>query len=163
MDEAGHRRTIDAERVWRRLAQLHHYLDAELGQGLGAHGLSHPDYLVLAQLSDEVDGRRRLVELARDLGWEKSRTSHHVARMRARGLVSKATCPTDRRGSFVVLTDQGRRARAQAAPHYLADVRRLLDAATPAQLAALEVAADTVLARADARATDASPAPRSGA
>ena len=153
MHEAEDRRAVDAERAWRRLAQVHHYLDTELGQGLGAYGLSHPDYLVLAKLGDEVDGRRRLVELARDLGWEKSRTSHHVARMCARGLVSKATCPTDRRGAFVILTDQGWRARARAAPHYLADVRRLLDAVTPTQLAVLEAVADAVLGRVEDEAT----------
>ncbi|MGC8510686.1 MAG: MarR family winged helix-turn-helix transcriptional regulator [Acidimicrobiales bacterium] len=161
MNEAEDRRAATADRVWRRLAQLHHHLEAELGRGLGAHGLSHPDYLVLATLDEVIDGRRRLVELARDLGWEKSRTSHHIARMCARGLVTKSTCPTDRRGAFVVLTDQGRRARARAAPHYLADVRRLLGSVTPTQLAALEAVANVVLARADDQVTDGSPAPPS--
>jgi DNA-binding MarR family transcriptional regulator len=127
---------------------MQHYLEAQLGRGLSAHGLSHPDYLVLAALDDETAGRRRLVELAHDLGWEKSRTSHHVTRMCARGLVTKASCPTDRRGAFVVVTDEGRRARARATPDYLADVRRLLlDALTPAQLAALDAITSVVPTR----------------
>ena len=147
------------DRAWRHLSRMHQYLEGQLGRGLAAHGLSHPDYLVLTALDEDRDGRRRLVELARDLGWEKSRTSHHVARMCARGLVAKSTCPTDRRGTFVVLTDEGRRARALAAPDYLADVTRLfLDAVTPVQLTALDTIATTVLTRADGEVGDDSPA-----
>ncbi len=150
------------ELAWRHVAGVYHHLEAELNQGLSAHGLSHPDYLVLTALDEDRDGRRRLVELALDLGWEKSRTSHHVARMCARGLVTKATCPTDRRGTFVVLTDQGRRARARATPDYLAAVRRLLAAVTSTQLAVLEAVADTILRRSGDQCVSGSPAPADG-
>ena len=41
--------------------------------------------------------------------WEKSRTSHHIARMVKRGLVVRDKCPEDGRGTFVVVTDGGGR------------------------------------------------------
>jgi hypothetical protein len=45
-------------------------------QGLAADaGLSYSDYLVSVALTDRSDGRLRLFELARDLGWENSRAS----------------------------------------------------------------------------------------
>ena len=46
-------------------------------------GLSLPDFDVLVQLTEADDGRLRVSELARALGWERSRLSHHVARMAA--------------------------------------------------------------------------------
>lgn len=52
---------------------------------------------------DRSDGRMRLFELVAVLGWEKSRLSHHVARMAARGLVTEEKCDTDRRGAFVAV------------------------------------------------------------
>ena len=65
-------------------------LEGELARQLAADsGLSYPDYLVLVALTDRPDGRMRLFELAGVLGWEKSRLSHHVARMATRGLVKK--------------------------------------------------------------------------
>ena len=110
-------------RAWKGLSLMHLQLQARLGQHLNAHGLSYQDYLVLASLSDQPTGRRRVVELSEELGWEKSRLSHHIARMCERGLVTKAPCPSDQRGIFVILTDQGRSHLASAAPHHVLDVR----------------------------------------
>lgn len=67
----------------------------------------------------------RLLELAGALGWEKSRLSHHVARMAAGGLVNKEKCDADRRGAFVVVTKRGRKEVGAAAPNHVAAVRRL--------------------------------------
>ena len=51
---------------------------------------------------------------------------------------SAGGCPTDRRGSFAVLTDEGMAALAAAAPHHVEAVRtHLFDRLTPAQLAQL--------------------------
>src|SRR6478609_509246 len=93
------------ERSWRALQFMQMRLDGELARQLAADsGLSYPDYVVLVALTDRPDGRMRLFELAGVLGWEKSRLSHHVARMEARGMVRKERCDTDRRGAFVVVT-----------------------------------------------------------
>ena len=90
-------------RAWRALQRMHMQLTGALARQLGeGSNLSYPDYEVLVALTDQPDGRLRPFELGHLLGWEKSRLSHHIARMAARGLVRKERCTTDRRGSFVV-------------------------------------------------------------
>ena len=139
------------ERAWRGLQFMQMRLIAELSRRLAADSeLSYPDYLVLVALTDRPDGRMRSFELARDLGWEKSRLSHHVARMAERGLVAKEKCGDDRRGAFVVVTDRGRREIEAAAPGHVDAVRRLfVDRLTPRQLDTVAAAAEAVLAALD--------------
>src|SRR5579875_2269814 len=89
-------------------------------------GLSIADFSVLVQLSEHVDGRMRVLELARALRWEKSRLSHQLTRMQQRGLIDRSYCSEDRRGAFVVLTDRGRAVVDAAAPQHVESVRRYL-------------------------------------
>ena len=135
------------EKAWRALQVMQMRLTAELARQLTAEsGLSYQDYLVLVALTDQPEGRRRLFELACDLGWEKSRVSHHIARMAARGLVVKQRCGADRRGAEVVVTKRGLKEIEAAAPGHVAAVRRLfVDRLTPAQLDAVGAAATAVL------------------
>ena len=98
--------------IWRDFTLMQFQLFALLGRELADEGLSYQDYVVLADLTDSPESQARLSDLGRDLGWEKSRVSHHVTRMAARGLVVRTKCPTDQRGWFVVLTDAGRQAMA---------------------------------------------------
>ena len=143
------------ERAWRSLQFMQLRLEGELARQLATDsGLSYPDYVVLVALTDRPDGRMRLFELAGVLGWEKSRLSHHVGRMAARGLVRKEKCESDRRGAYVVVTRRGRTEIQAAAPGHVAAVRRLfVDRLTPSQLDALGEAADIVLAGFDGRET----------
>lgn len=135
-------------RAWRGLQFMHLQVDGELARRLAAESsLSYQDYVVLVRLTDQPDGRLRLNELGDQIGWEKSRLSHHVTRMAKRGLVEKLECPSDRRGTFVVVTDQGRSEIEAAAPGHLIAVRELfVDHLSPAQLEALAEIAETVLA-----------------
>lgn len=135
-------------RAWRALQFMQLRLSGRLAADVAATSeLSYADYLVLVAVSDRPDGRARLFELVEDLGWEKSRVSHQVARMSSRGLVRKELCGQDRRGAFVVTTESGRRAIEAAAPHHVAMVRRLfVDPLTPAELDAITSAAEKVLA-----------------
>lgn len=138
--------TDDELRAWRNLSLMQLQLSALLGRELASDGLSYSDYLVLANLSDRADRQARLLELGRDLGWEKSRVSHHVTRMEQRGLVERVRCPSDQRGWFVAMTEAGRSAIAAAAPGHVAVVRRhFIDLLTPEQLATLDDIARTVL------------------
>jgi DNA-binding MarR family transcriptional regulator len=139
------------ERAWRALQFMQLRLERELAHQLaaGSH-LSYPDYLVLVALTDHPTGRLRMFELGEVLGWEKSRVSHHVARMADRGLVKKESCGTDRRGAYVSVTRTGRTAIRRAAPGHVAAVRRLfVDRLSPDQLDAVADAAETVLAAFD--------------
>jgi DNA-binding MarR family transcriptional regulator len=135
------------ERAWRTLQAMQLRLEGELARQLAADsGLSYPDYLVLVVLTGRPDGRIRLFELALALGWEKSRVSHHIARMSGRGLVKKQRCGSDRRGAYVLVTRRGRKEIETAAPGHVATVRRLfVDRLTPEQLDALGDAAEAVL------------------
>lgn len=137
----------DEQRAWRNLTLMQLQLVGLLSRELAAtSGLSYQDYGVLAELSDRPDHQARLHELGRELGWEKSRVSHHVSRMERRGLVARVKCPTDQRGWFVALTDDGRAAIERAAPEHVTAVRRyFVDLLSPADLAAVDRIARTVL------------------
>ena len=141
------------EQAWRALQFMQMRLEGALARRLAAESdLSYPDYLVLVALTDSPDGRLRSFELAAVLGWEKSRLSHHVARMVGRGLVEKEPCDDDRRGAFVAVTRQGRSAITAAAPGHVDAVRRLfLDHVTAEQLDAIAAAANAVLQVLDGR------------
>lgn len=133
--------------TWKSYSLMNLQVAAHLSRDLAREGLSWPDYLVLTTLSDEPDGRRRLVDLARELGWEKSRASHHVSRMHARGLVDKMHCPSDARGTFIVLTDRGRREVARVAPAHVSLVRELfIDQLSARERTTLRHFAERVLA-----------------
>lgn len=135
-------------RAWRDLQVMQNQLSAVLGRELVERsGLSYVDYLVLAALTDRPDGRLRAFELGRELGWEKSRLSHHISRMAERGLVEKQKCSADRRGAFVAVTQTGRRAIEAAAPGHVASVRRrFIDRLSREQINALSEISGTVLA-----------------
>jgi DNA-binding MarR family transcriptional regulator len=137
----------EEQAAWRGLLRMHERLTAALGRQLLAEaGLSTQDYAVLVALTDTPDGNLRPGDLGRELGWEKSRVSHHIARMVDRGLVRRARCDTDQRGWYLTITDQGRAAIESAAPGHVAAVRRaFLDRLTPAQLRTLAQAAEAVL------------------
>jgi DNA-binding MarR family transcriptional regulator len=141
----------DEQRAWRGYLAMNARLDARLSRQLQADvGLSLSDFAVLVYLTDRAEGRVRAFELARDLQWEKSRLSHHLARMQRRGLVTRQECPEDARGAFIVLTEEGRRAIERAAPCHVETVRELFfDQLTAEQVETLGAIASQVLARLD--------------
>ena len=137
------------QRAWRGLLQMSAQIDVAVNRQLQhCSGLSNVDYGVLVPLSEAPDGRLRPFEIARELGWEQSRLSHHLSRMQKRGLVERSECASDRRGAFVSITDAGLAAIEAAAPAHVATVRDLVfDGLDAAQVDALAEISDTVLAR----------------
>ena len=73
----------------------------------------------------------QITVLAAQIGWERSRVSHHVRRMSGRGLVTCGLSTTDRRVTEVTLTDRGRQALQDAAPGHVDLVRRLFFGGLP--------------------------------
>ncbi|WDV55361.1 MarR family winged helix-turn-helix transcriptional regulator [Streptomyces coeruleorubidus] len=136
MEQAVRWLTPEEQHAWRSFVRLHERLGGRLSRLLQAESkLSAADYAVLVNLTDAPDGRQRYQDLCRDLEWEKSRMSHHIARMAGRGLVVREECPEDARGAFVVITPKGREAVEAAAPLHVEAVRDLfLDHVTPAEL-----------------------------
>jgi DNA-binding MarR family transcriptional regulator len=148
---AAEPRWLDAreQSAWRAYLEMNAKLSARLNREMqDESGISIADFSVLVQLSEHVDARMRVLELARALGWEKSRLSHQLTRMQQRGLVERSNCNEDRRGAFVVLTDQGRDAVDAAAPRHVEAVRRyLFDGLTAGQVDALGEVARSVVGR----------------
>jgi DNA-binding MarR family transcriptional regulator len=129
----------EEQRAWRAYRRMVLLVDSAIARELSRDsGLSMPDYLVLSALSEAVDQRRRLTELATSMQWSPSRLSHHVTRMEQRGLVTRADCTEDLRAAYVVLTEAGWDAIRAAAPDHVETVREhLIDLLEPADLAAL--------------------------
>ncbi len=140
------------ERAWRSLQTMQMRLTAVLARQLAEDSaLSYADYVVLVALTAEPCGRMRANELGRSIGWEQSRLSHHVARMVERGMVTKEKCPSDQRGSLVVVTEEGRRLIEDAAPGHVEAVRRLfVDRLTEDELDVVARVSEKVLAELEA-------------
>jgi DNA-binding MarR family transcriptional regulator len=128
---SGRPRWLNAEqqRIWRTYllgsARLHERLDADLR----GSGLDLPEYEILVVLSESEDRRCRMSDLADAVHSSRSRLTHTIARMERAELVRRVSCPTDRRGVWAQLTDEGMELLRTVAPSHVAAVRRnLVDA-----------------------------------
>src|SRR6202035_611854 len=98
----------DQQRVWLAYVRVTLRLAYEMNRQLLADsGMSLPDYDVLTALSVADAERLQITVLAAQIGWERSRVSHHVRRMSARGLVTCDLSSADRRVTEVTLTGRG--------------------------------------------------------
>lgn len=115
------------QRLWRSIqrgmALVTDHLDRDL---VAAHGLNLNEYEVMVRLSEVSDRRLRMSALAEQLVHSRSRLTHTVGRMEAKGLVSRCKADGDGRGVQCVLTDVGFATLAAAAPEHVASVRRRL-------------------------------------
>jgi DNA-binding MarR family transcriptional regulator len=134
--------------VWRDLTRMRHSVERALEQRLQRDaGLSLADFEILHALSLTNGGRLRAGALADATGWEKSRISHQVRRMVDRGLLSRAECPTDARGTWVVLADPGADAFATASCGYVEVLQtQFFDRIQPDQKQALGSVASCIAA-----------------
>ncbi len=116
----------DARRLaaWRTFVEAHAAVVALLERELAVErGLALSWYEVLLRLAEAPDERLRMQELARCLPLTKSGLTRLVDRMVAAGYIRREQCPSDRRGSFAVLTPQGRSALRRAAPVHLRGIQ----------------------------------------
>ncbi|MCF6476397.1 MarR family transcriptional regulator [Nonomuraea sp. MG754425] len=136
-------------RAWLGYRRMSLLLGRRLARDLAqASGLSEADYDVLSNLSEAPGASIRLTELAVHLRWSTSRLSHHLTRMRQRGLVARHEHPSDGRGAVITLTAEGQRTIQEAAPGHVASVREhFIDLLTPEQLKAFGDLSWTVVER----------------
>lgn len=129
--------TREELRIWRDYIETTETLRTLLdGRLQSESSLSSADYRVLLALSEADRRTLRSSELAELIGWQRSRLSHHLARMEKRGLVHRAPCPDDVHGIDVRLTDLGAESFRHGSVPHLRDVHELfVDALTPEQLA----------------------------
>ena len=112
-------------RAWRTFLTAHAAVIDALGKDLeSAVGLPLTWYEVLLYLQESEVGRLRMHELAESLLLSRSAATRLVDRMEAADLVSRESCVTDGRGTFVVVTEHGREVFRRAAPVHLAGIDR---------------------------------------
>ncbi len=130
--------TASALATWRTFIETSDRLRAVIAARMQAEsGLSTGDYTVLLSLSEATGHRMRSSDLAAQVGWERSRLSHHLGRMEQRELIRREDCATDSRGQEVVLTNAGAAAfRRASAPHLHAIQETFIAALTTQQLEA---------------------------
>jgi DNA-binding MarR family transcriptional regulator len=114
--------------AWAQL--LHAYASttrALSGSLLAEHGLTLNDYEALLRLSRAEDGRRRRVDLADELLLTASGVTRLLDGLEAAGYVERASCATDRRVVYAVITEAGRDKLETASASHLAEIRALFD------------------------------------
>jgi DNA-binding MarR family transcriptional regulator len=126
-------------KAWRSLLSAHSRLISQLDADLQAsQGMSVSDYGVLVNLSEAEGGRMRMSELAERLLLSPSGLTRRLDSLVKAGLVSRARCPSDRRGAYAVLTKAGWKRLEEVAPDHVDQVRRhFVDRLTRRQLQAL--------------------------
>ncbi|MCU1492631.1 MAG: putative MarR-family protein regulatory protein [Acidimicrobiaceae bacterium] len=122
-------------RVWLAYMRVNLQLTYEMNHQLLAESeLSLSDYHVLSKLHQAPDQRLRIAPLAREIGWERSRTSHQVRRMGQRGLIGTGPVKDDRRGTEVTVTNRGKAAFRDARQGHVALVRELFFRGLPEEV-----------------------------
>ncbi|WP_369370906.1 MarR family winged helix-turn-helix transcriptional regulator [Promicromonospora sp. Populi] len=128
--------TVEERDIWlteEQQGSWRHYLEgtARFVEALGAvHDrtldLSLGEYSLLVQLSEAPERTMRMSTLADGLVLSRSRLTHTVSRMEARGLVRRCAAQGDRRGVNCTMTDAGYAALEAAAPGHVTAVRRIM-------------------------------------
>lgn len=126
MDHATHRLSRAELRTWRRflngVSALFRTLDRDLRDN---SGVSLDDFGLLRPLWESRDAVLTMTELADELDFSPSRTTHAVQRMEAKGWVTREPSPDDGRVKLVKLTPTGAEIFREAWPHHAHLVREL--------------------------------------
>lgn len=116
--------TDDEQRTWRAWLDMNRLVQTATDRQLQQDaGIPAAYYAILVTLSEAPDQRMRMSALAEATDGSQSRLSHAVSRLEERGWVERSRCPSDGRGWYAVLTDEGAKALAEAAPGHVACVR----------------------------------------
>jgi DNA-binding MarR family transcriptional regulator len=123
------------QRAWLAYIKVQLRLTYEMNRQLQTTSdLSLGDWDVLTALGASTSGALATTTLATQIGWERSRLSHHAKRMAGRGLLELRTSATDRRATELVLTPAGRATLEKAAPGHVELIKRLFFAEMPDEL-----------------------------
>jgi DNA-binding MarR family transcriptional regulator len=146
VSSSGSGLTAEQEATWFAYMRVGLRLNYEINRQLQADSdLSYQDFHVLNALADSPGQRLQLSELATRIGWERSRVSHQVLRMEARGLVDRRPSSADARATDAALTRSGRDALRQADPGHADLVKQMFfDGLDPVLLAPLRQALDQI-------------------
>lgn len=140
-------RETDQLSAWRLFLRTYRRVLDELeGELQERRGLSLAWYDVLIQLYRSPERRLRMNELAGSVLLSKSGLTRLIDRMEKAGLVERASCPSDRRGSFAVLTPRGEEVFKEAAPIHLEGIaKHFTDHLTPDEASTMVGAFERIL------------------
>jgi DNA-binding MarR family transcriptional regulator len=115
----------NAVNAWASLLKVHATLVPELDRELQQrHQLPLTWYDVLLELNAAPERRLTMGELGQRATVSRTRVSRVVDELSRAGLVTREPHPADKRSAYAVLTQAGRNRLRQAAPTYLAAIRR---------------------------------------
>lgn len=138
------------QRAWLAFLDLWRQLGAGLERQFSGSNVSGADYQVLAPLSAATQGQLRPRDLARAIGWDRSRLAHQLRRMEQRGLIAREECADDGRGTVIWLTDAGNDALRRAAPGHVEWVRtHFIDLLSPDELDTLTALSERIVSKLD--------------
>ena len=110
-------------RAWVALLRAHAATTRALSAQLVAdHGLTINDYECLLRLARAEGQRMRRVDLAEALLLTASGVTRLLDGLESAGLVERATCASDRRVVYAVLTEAGRAKLEEASKSHVAEV-----------------------------------------
>jgi DNA-binding MarR family transcriptional regulator len=137
----------EERRSWYALALLLNQLPAALDAQMQRDaGISQFEYMALSALSMAPERTMRMSLLGTYAGASLSRLSNVITRLENRGWVRRSSDPSNGRSTLATLTDEGYAVVSKAAPHHVAEVRRLvIDPLTKAQQHQLYVIAARML------------------
>jgi len=122
---ADHERAVLA--LWSELGQATDRVRAGLTRALGdGSGLAPDDVELLMLLGAAPERRLRMIDVSEALRLSKSGVTRLIDRLQERGLVLRASCPSDRRVVYAGLTDDGASALDSAAPAFVAGLMEQL-------------------------------------
>jgi DNA-binding MarR family transcriptional regulator len=109
-----------------RLLRGHAAVTRALNAQLQAEfGLTINDYEALLRLSRAEDGRMRRIDLANELVLTASGVTRLLEGLERAGYVKKASCESDARVTYAVLTDDGQARFEKASRAHVASIRAL--------------------------------------
>ncbi|OZC88495.1 MarR family transcriptional regulator [Rhodococcus sp. 06-412-2C] len=119
---------------WLALAVLHGRIESRIERALQTnHNLSAREYWlldVLGRQHDGVGGHLQMKQVADAVVLSQSATTRLVTRLEDRGLLTRYLCPTDRRGIYTDVSEEGLALLEAARPTNDAALREALDDAS---------------------------------
>lgn len=119
---------------WLALSVLHGRIEGRIERALQAnHNLSAREYWlldVLGRQHDGVGGHLQMKQVADAIVLSQSATTRLVTRLEDRGLLTRYLCPTDRRGIYTDVSEEGLALLEAARPTNDTALREALDDAS---------------------------------
>ncbi|WP_051540842.1 MarR family winged helix-turn-helix transcriptional regulator [Ahrensia sp. 13_GOM-1096m] len=113
--------------VWDRFQNLFQSIENQLAEELRKKSdLGLSEFRTLRSLVQQPDHEMRMLDLAELLHLTQSSTTRLVERLEKRKFVYRDSCPSDGRGKYCVLTEDGKTYIETAIPEFENSIERIL-------------------------------------